>query len=376
MAYRTGFTRWRAADGTFSDWQCDGTALAADGTLQFQVRTARPGSDPYPAGSYSGRNYYNGGTFAVGEAISPVTGTDGGAAEAIASWNAETPPGTWIEILLRAQLAERWTKWYSLGVWAADSSTVERHSVRQQDDGDGSVATDTLRLGRALATGFQLKLRLFSIGGNQLPSVRSVGLAVSTRPTAPKLQIPGNPDWWNRTLPVPQCSQMVYRDGGEAWCSPTSVSMVGEYWQRTGDPCEPRVRAAVGGVYDWVYRGHGNWAFNTAYAATQGLEGCVARWASLAQAEPWIDAGVPVVISYGWQRGALAGAPIPASDGHLAVLTGFDAQGDPVVNDPAAAGDARVRRTYARAQLEPLWLAQSGGTVYLIHPPDWPVPYL
>ena len=33
------------------------------------------------------------------------------------------------------------------------------------------------------------------------------------------------------------------------------------------------MRAAVAGVYDWHYDGHGNWPFNTAYAATQ-------RWRS------------------------------------------------------------------------------------------------
>lgn len=35
----------------------------------------------------------------------------------------------------------------------------------------------------------------------------------------------------------------------------------------------PRVRAAVDGVYDWIYDGHGNWPFNTAFASTFGYEG-------------------------------------------------------------------------------------------------------
>ena len=68
---------------------------------------------------------------------------------------------------------------------------------------------------------------------------------------------------------------MVYPDGGEVWCSPTSTSMVLAYWAGDTGPCEPRVRAAVEGVYDWVYDGHGNWPFNTAYAATAGPGGHV-----------------------------------------------------------------------------------------------------
>jgi hypothetical protein len=167
---------------------------------------------------------------------------------------------------------------------------------------------------------------------------------------------------------------MVYPDGGEVWCSPTSTSMVLGYWSKDTGPCEPRVRAAVEGVYDWVYDGHGNWPFNTAYAATQGLEGYVARLTSFTQAEEFVAAGVPVVISFAWGKNDLDGAAIPSSAGHLAVLVGFDAAGNPIVNDPAADTNAGVQRIYDRAQLETLWLTHSGGTVYLIDPEGGAVP--
>jgi hypothetical protein len=162
---------------------------------------------------------------------------------------------------------------------------------------------------------------------------------------------------------------MVYPDGGEVWCSPTSTSMVLGYWDQDSGPCEPRVRAAVAGVYDWLYDGDGNWPFNTAYAATHNLTAVVARFTSFAQAETWIAAGVPVVISYAWGKRELTGAPIPTSSGHLAVLVGFDSAGNPIVNDPAAPSNDTVRRTYLRSELESLWLKNSGGTVYLIYPP-------
>jgi hypothetical protein len=50
------------------------------------------------------------------------------------------------------------------------------------------------------------------------------------------------------------------------------------------------------------------------------------------------------------------------------VLVGFDAQGHPIVNDPAAASDQTVQRTYLRHELETLWLKHSGGTTYIIFP--------
>src|SRR5215217_3759097 len=105
--YRTGFTRWRAADGGFAAWQRDGVSLAADGRIQFDPMAAHPGSDSYPAGGYYGRNFYNGGGFLVGEAVSPVTSTSFGFFEAIASWSANTPAGSWIETQIRARLGAR-----------------------------------------------------------------------------------------------------------------------------------------------------------------------------------------------------------------------------------------------------------------------------
>jgi hypothetical protein len=170
---------------------------------------------------------------------------------------------------------------------------------------------------------------------------------------------------------------MVYPDGGEVWCSPTSVAMVLGFHGALPGACEPRVRHAVAGVFDPVYDGHGNWPFNTAYAAGHGFDAAVARFGSLAALEPWIAVGLPVVISYAWHEGELDGAPVASTNGHLGVLAGFDADGRPVVNDPAAAADDEVRRTYDRAQLESRWLERSGGSCYLIVPPgtDAPPPF-
>ncbi len=167
---------------------------------------------------------------------------------------------------------------------------------------------------------------------------------------------------------------MVYQDGGEVWCSPTSLSMVLGFWKKRAGPCAPRVRATVAGVYDWRFDGHGNWPFNVAHASTQGMEGYVTRFASLREAEPWIAAGIPVIMSFGWQQGTLTGAPASSSSGHLVVLTGFDAKGNPIINDPYAPRDSGVRRTYLRREFEPLWLEHSGGTAYLVYPRGYHVP--
>jgi hypothetical protein len=365
-AYQTGFTRWTGdALSGFA-----GSGARVDGNeISLDLNSAVPETDP--------GGMYNGGTYVVGEAIGPALAIDFPFTEAIASWNADTPAGTWVEVLLRAQIGTRWTKWYNMGVWASGTETIQRHSVRLQGDGDGYVATDTLVLTpkKATANALQLRVRLFSANG-ALPAVQRLSLAYNSAPPKKHAASAGNPDNWNTLLPVPECSQMVYPDGGNVWCSPTSTSMALGYWGVDPGACEPRVRNAVDGVYDYVYDGHGNWPFNTAYAASRGLEAYVARYTGLDKVEPWVKAGVPVVVSYAWGKGELTGAPIETSSGHLGLIVGFDGQGNPIVNDPAALSDEEVQRTYLRAEFERLWLGNSGGTVYVIYPPGHAVPGL
>ena len=390
--YKAETARWRAADGRFAGWQRDGVSLLSTGELQFDPQKAHAGTDPYGPGKYRGGNFYNGATFLVGEAASPVVTPSFPFQQAIPSWNADTPPGTWVEVLLRARTGTgagvHWTKWYNMGVWTSSQGAVKRHSVAGQADVDGTVDVDTLKLGRSsrplAATAYQLKVRLFSVSRTALPVVRNASVVVSDKPpvavSAGTLS-QGNPARWGTLLDVPECSQMVYPNGGEAWCSPTSVTMVLNYWQGKAGACGAGVPTTASGVYDRVFDGHGNWPFNAAYASGQTaggtkLEAYISRFTSLSQAEEWIAAGAPVIISISWGRNQLTGAPIPASAGHLAVLVGFDASGNPILNDPAAPSNGAVQRTYKRAELERQWLQAPGGTVYLVYPAGSSVPRL
>jgi hypothetical protein len=73
---------------------------------------------------------------------------------------------------------------------------------------------------------------------------------------------------------------------------------------------------------------------------------------------------VPVAISVAYNL--LQGNGKPAGgDGHLLILVGFNAEGDPVFNDPG--WSKQIRQTYKRANFERAWAA-SGRTVYLVYP--------
>ena len=92
---------------------------------------------------------------------------------------------------------------------------------------------------------------------------------------------------WGEPLSVPARSQMIYPNGGEAWCSPASLSMVMAYWAgETGvESLDQSVPVVAGGVYDYSYGGWGNWSFNTAYASAYDLDAAVMRMTSVEQVE-------------------------------------------------------------------------------------------
>src|SRR5262249_17875731 len=150
-------------------------------------------------------------------------------------------------------------------------------STRGQQDADARVATDTVLL-RAPASAHQLALVLRTDTPAVTPAVSLAAVLAST-PSPTARAVPSSPDAWGTALEVPQRSQMVYANGGPVWCSPTSISMVMAYWSdRLGEPAlNQAVPSVAASVYDPVYRGNGNWPFNTAYAAQHGLEGYVSR---------------------------------------------------------------------------------------------------
>jgi len=353
---------WKASDAQFESWQLSNVQLNSSGGLQLLLPSQSTGSQ---RGNFSG------------EATSPII-ENLSFEEAIPSWNAQAPSGTWLELFLRVRANHEWSQWYEMGVWtAASDGTTRRHSIANQQDEMARIAVDTLIMQTRRAEGIQVRLRLYSERASISPVISNLAVALSDHAPATVSTSSGDPTLWDRSLNVPACSQMAYPDGGEIWCSPTSVSMVLRYWaqeagQDVGD-CETWVRTAVDGVYDEVYDGHGNWPFNVAYASTQGMEGHITRLSGLDEAEAWITKGVPLIVSLGWNAGELDNAPLEYSTGHLAVLSGFDAQGNPIVHDPAGFPNEAVASTYRRDQFERLWLTHSAGTTYILMPPTPPV---
>ncbi|TCC64591.1 peptidase C39 family protein [Kribbella pittospori] len=387
IAYRT----WTSTTDFLAGAQ-QGTNVT-DGALTFGTSTGTTSYvDPFGDGtakSYDQTSW-----------VSPQVSTGFGLTELVASWNATTPPGTWVEVSMAGQTdAGTTTKWYVLGRWSSGDDTaagdIHRTSVPSQGDEDGSVAVDTFTAasGRWLDR-WQLKVTLYRLSGTtQSPVVRSVGAMASRLPDEKKVAASPLGGAEGIVLDVPTYSQETHLGhypqwdgGGEAWCSATSTAMVLDYygagptagetsWVDPAD-ADPQVDHSARSVFDYAYDGAGNWPFNTAYAGSRGVDGFITRLRSLTEAEQFIKAGIPLVASLSFKKGDLPGAGY-GTNGHLMVIVGFDPAGNVVVNDPAShliPSNGEVRTTYDRTAFENAWVPHSGGLVYVIHPSGLQLP--
>ncbi|WP_406446762.1 peptidase C39 family protein [Streptomyces sp. NBC_01613] len=383
---------------TFPDWRTG----AAKGTRA--VAGARPGVVIATAAGKTDYTDPHTGTTATWEYAtwtSPVHKLSVPATEVIASWNAHTPAGTWLQVELHGTYSDgTQTPWYVMGRWAAGDQDIKRTSVDDQTDDKSTVWTDTFAIDVATTglrlVSYRLRLTLYRRPGTRrTPMVWRLGAMGSDIPD--RFTVPASTPGLAQELSVPRYSQEIhkgqypeYDNGGEAWCSPTSSQMIIEYWGGRLTPeqlawvdptfADPQVCHAARFTYDYQYEGCGNWPFNAAYAATfKGLQGVVTRLGSLTDLETLIAAGIPAITSQSFLKAELTGAGYGTS-GHLMTVIGFTADGDVIANDPASPSDDAVRRVYKRREWENIWLrtkrynadgkvvSGTGGVCYLYFP--------
>ena len=383
---RITLTRWTDNSdfrtGTLDGVMVNGGKLVLDKSGDL---ASRDYADPFGEGTAR--------TYEVGTWTSPVVELDYSDDEAISSWNARTPTGTWVETSFRGRHADgSWTKWYVLGRWTSGrdyaGGDIHRTSLDGQNDTDARILTDTFssRSGKE-PVAFQTRVDLLRPAG----STESPKLDAVTTMTSELI-----PDYSGVTsqftlgrqveLAVPAYAQNIhsgeypeYGGGGEVWCSPTSSAMVMRYYGPNHSPSaaelsgivapngDPQVDHAAMNVWDYNYDGAGNWPFNAAYAHTYGLDAFVTRLRSLQEVELFVAAGIPVITSLSWDLEEMPEAGYD-TNGHLLVIIGFTADGDPILNDPAASSNDNVRSIYTRENFERVWQESTGGVSYVYHP--------
>ena len=209
------------------------------------------------------------------------------------------------------------------------------------------------------------KFAAYSVDPKQMPALRRLHVIYSGMPsdaekpkwTQPVLVVTG----WDRSLPVP------FRPQGDAppnlsyqLCSPTSTSMVLNYWGVD----RPTVENALA-IYDADHDLFGNWGRAVQYAGSLGLDAWLERFRNWDQVKAKIAAGQPLIASIRYGYGEFPSSLLSHSKGHLIVIRGFTKAGDPICNDPAsrAKGNGVV---YKANELGHAWF-DHGGVGYVIH---------
>lgn len=280
--------------------------------------------------------------------------------ELVASWRATTPPGSFLEVVVTVDGHS-----FTLGKWRDGEAGIFRNSRNGQKHALGDVSTDTF-VAASLRKKGSVSLILAPDESGSLPKVDHLWLSASQAVEgADQVDLDEI-----EPLAVPYRAQMSY-PGGDVLCSPTSLSMVLAYWSKALDrPVLDRdVPEVQKNVYDPVYKGCGNWSFNTSYAASlPGMTGYVSRLRGTSDLGAWLHRGVPVVcsISYDLLKGKDKRGP---GDGHLVVVVGMK-NGKIILNDP---GRNVVRVEADVANFRRAWEA-SRRTVYLVYPKSWMPP--
>lgn len=339
------------------------------------VTTSVSDDDPHFIGVTDFSGFERGDTETGGQGmtlVSPVFTAPRPWEELVVSWNAVAPLGCGLKIEARTIRADRATAFYTMGLWADDTADQPRTSVNGQKDEDGDVLTDTLVLNQPAQ---KVQVRLTWRGVNAADGrLKFLGLSFARRAAADPTGI-SDRRGWGRVNSVPELSQLSY-EGGEVWCSPTSVSMVLGYWAQVLKRPELKIDVpeVAAGVFDPGWPGTGNWPFNTAFAGKfPDMRAYVMRCRGISDLESWVASGVPPILSV--SSDVLNGRVRDRVSGHLVVCVGFTDTGEVILNDPGVslARGQKVRRTVSRERLLKAW-AGSRQTAYLIHPEEYPVP--
>lgn len=342
---------------------------------------------------------------APGEAywLSPVFRTEKPFNDLVASWNTETPAGTYAEIFGRLYLPEYdgwtdssgkihdgWSDWISWGKW---SPYIARSCPHQQDshprkdseEEDGWVYANSRYRGgdsslnvrgSLTAAAFQLKAVLHAEKSCQaLPSLYL--LAATWKNT-------NDPNWQQDCtypeepitpapsvlLDTPAMSQKARDpDYGGVICSATSIAML-----MNGQSADLLPEDVTLLNYDYAFGGNGNWSFTCAAAGAYGYESYVS-YSSFAAVRQELTRGYAVAFSVKYSNKPdddqpyLENAP-SHTDGHLITIVGYrfsEELGEYIYysNDPGTKSDAATaHRQYRESQLDQCWYRRA---VYFVH---------
>ena len=255
-----------------------------------------------------------------------------------------------IRFELAVDVAGEWSPW--VGAASIGSSTF----TPIPSNGDTLHCDIDVFTSRELATRVRYRVRVRTDGPTPVSSLHWLAtLSACDLATdgASRRREPGRAA--RRVIDVPALSQMEAPSSlRHRICSPTSVAMVLGRWDR---PTDPATLAAE--MFHAALDLYGVWPAAIRAAGRRGVAGYLLRFPDWESAAWCLENGVPIVASVRYEAGELSGAAIPATEGHVLVVTGYDGD-DVLVNDPAAPSRAEVPRRYRRDEILDVWLRRAG----------------
>lgn len=261
----------------------------------------------------------------------------------IFSWNACRPHKGYFQFWIKVRDAKtkEWSQAFKMSEWGVGT---QKSFHTKSPDGLEFVYVRMETKSKGLSDGFSI--RAVAHDGAHIKDLKA--LMINTSDSLKFKTEIGMPSLANlpsvQVKQVPVLSQFeLEHPRNDGLCSPTSCSMLMNHLlKRQIDPLHFAEQS-----YDNGLQKYGSWPFNMAHAfeCSQGAWWfAVTRLQSFAHLCKYLKAGIPVAVSV---RGPLAGAHGLYAQGHLLVVTGYDAATQEVVcNDPAAKSKKAVVTRY------------------------------
>ncbi len=270
--------------------------------------------------------------------------------EILVNWNGRTPGESTLKVEVQLLIEGQWTNFYPIAVW---SESAGGSSLGWEDQwARTEVDLVKVKEGRR-ATGYRWRVQLRRTEFDSQVCLQDVFASTRDRQLFHMIM---SQEIAEAVLDVPCRSQMIqHQSYANLICSPTCLGMVAKY-----HGIDIATQKMIWKAYDRNSGIFGNWLMNTAVLGSLGFEAKAIYCQDLYEILKEIEAGRPVICSIRYPEGALPNAAIPKTAGHLITIVGYK-PGYVVVNDPAAASVAEVRREYA---VEP-FLKACAGVFYL-----------
>ncbi len=264
------------------------------------------------------------------------------------SWNGYAPfnQASSFMVLVRVRTNGSWSPWLTAGFWKnyiwSDYGTV--------DFSYGEIDIDYLVLS-TYADAFQYKIVfLRNSTSYESPRIQKISLSISDQLTTDNWSLAAAIADKPAEIFIP--TNFVYQYAvdatiGGSICSPSSVSMI---LQSLGKQINTYQFAVD--TKDPYYNMFGVWPRNVQHAAHYNVEGYVGRLRSWSDAAAILQAGGRLAMSLGK----------PLYSGHLIMLAGFDASGNPIVHDPAKSNGYSYK--HPKSDLSTSWFSK-GGIAYI-----------